>query len=378
MRITELMERSVPYRLVGVSALEVFFRMPAGAVSTIETTAGIVELATIFDHVDFPGLPGWDALVRLDGRRILVRSVERFGEADGPTAHPLNTFSWDPDRRAFADPTGLYESLAEARGRLMTQTKAPVADADVEPVPVDGMDGLTAAIIAARFPLVPAGYPRDVPTWSPEPGAPGLWHRLILEQILTGRFAWRGLDILYRSGYVEEALPELAPMNRTDHSKEGHPEGNVWRHSLETLKYRKTPAFSVSLALLLHDSGKPFAEPDGHRRFNAHAEIGADLARKLMERLEMSSEEISTVGWLVRHHMMPGALERLPDHRRDPIMASPLFPQLLEVYRCDLSSTFRGPDGYYRACRVYRRYLKRARHNRDEHRVRRLVDLYVE
>ena len=51
MRITELMERSVPYRLVGVSALEVFFRMPAGAVSTIETTAGIVELVADALHI---------------------------------------------------------------------------------------------------------------------------------------------------------------------------------------------------------------------------------------------------------------------------------------------------------------------------------------
>jgi len=39
-------------------------------------------------------------------------------------------------------------------------------------------------------------------------------------------------------------------------------------------------------------------------------------------------------------------------------MESDLFPGLLEVYRCDLSSTFRGPDGYYEACKVYRAFLK--------------------
>jgi len=42
-------------------------------------------------------------------------------------------------------------------------------------------------------------------------------------------------------------------------------------------------------------------------------------------------------------------------------MSSQLFPLLLELHRCDLSSTYRGPDGYYRACKVYRAYLKNVR-----------------
>jgi len=201
---------------------------------------------------------------------------------------------------------------------------------------------------------------------------------MLLELILTGRFAWRGLQVLARSGYIDDVLPELAPMNRTNHSKEGHPEGNVWKHSVETMKYRKNPDFIVSLSLLLHDSGKPYAEPEGTNRFNKHAEIGADLSRRVLDRLEVPRYDVEGITWIVRNHMMPGALERLPDYRRDPIMDSPLFPQLLEVYRCDLSSTYRGPEGYYRACRVYRRFLKRNRRRREEHATRRLVELYVE
>jgi poly(A) polymerase len=76
--------------------------------------------------------------------------------------------------------------------------------------------------------------------------------------------------------------------------------------------------------------------------------------------------------------MMPGALDRLPDNRREPLMASADFPQLLELYRCDLSSTYRGPEGYYGACRVYRRYLKKARSLDRERIGRELVELYVE
>jgi poly(A) polymerase len=39
-------------------------------------------------------------------------------------------------------------------------------------------------------------------------------------------------------------------------------------------------------------------------------------------------------------------------------MSSPHFPLLLEVFRCDLLSTFRGPEAYYEACKVYKTYLK--------------------
>jgi poly(A) polymerase len=56
--------------------------------------------------------------------------------------------------------------------------------------------------------------------------------------------------------------------------------------------------------------------------------------------------------------MLPGALKTLPVYRVERTMESELFPALLEVYRCDLSSTFRGPGGYYEACKVYRAFLK--------------------
>jgi poly(A) polymerase len=363
MRLPELIDHAIPYRFVGVSALEHFFHAPPGPICTVETTAGLVELATVVDEISFPGMPGWDAMFDHEGRRVLIRVVDAFA-ASGSA---FMGFTFDPVRRAFADPHGLYPVLQEMRTRQR-------GDGETPPVAVAGLSPLEAAILASRFAIIP----EEIPPWTPDPAVPAISHRLTLEQILTGRFAWRGLEILYRSGYIADVLPELVPMNRTDHSKEGHPEGNVWKHSLETLRYRKTPDFLVSLALLLHDAGKPYAEPEGNRRFHAHAEIGADLAYRLLTRLHLSREEIADITWLIRNHMIPGAIERLPDSRRDPIMESPLFPRLLEVYRCDLSSTYRGPEGYYRACHVYRRFLKRSRRSREERSVRRLVQLYVD
>lgn len=386
MNLPELSTHSIEYRLVGVSALELFMETAPSPLVTIETTADVVELASVVEGLSFPGLPGWDAMFRSGPHRVLVRSVETWGAApqsahwtDLGGHHPLMRLSYDPRRRAFADPHHLYETLSEARSRLgKRRTRKKLDATDVEPVEVGGLDTVEAAVLSARFPLIPRGYPESVPPWTPTPSIPGGWHRLLLEQILTGRFAWRGLEILSRSGYIADVLPELAPMNQTDHSKEGHPEGNVWKHSVETMKYRKNPEFIVSLALLLHDAGKPYAEAEGQNRFNRHAELGADLAQRLLQRLDADRDTVDEVKWIIRNHMMPGALERLPDYRRDPIMESPLFPQLLEVYRCDLSSTYRGPDGYYRACHVYRRFLKRNRWVREARTARQLVELYVE
>jgi poly(A) polymerase len=42
-------------------------------------------------------------------------------------------------------------------------------------------------------------------------------------------------------------------------------------------------------------------------------------------------------------------------------MASPLFPVLLELYRCDESSSFKGLDGYYESSAVYQSYLRNRR-----------------
>jgi poly(A) polymerase len=293
-------------------------------------------------------------------------------------------FSWDPVRRAFADPTNLYPLLTEMRSRLgsgssrASRATRP-APSDIVPLEVEDLTAAEAIVLASRFPIVPTGGLRAVERWEEDESIPASWHRIVLTQVLTGRFAWRGAELMARSGYLEAVLPELAAMNHTDHSKEGHPEGNVWRHSVETLRYRKTTDLVVGLALLLHDSGKPFSHEEGPRKFNHHADIGADVAHAILTRLAFPSALVERVVWLVRYHMIPGALERLPDHRRAPIMGSELFPLLLEVYRCDLSSTYRGPDGYYRACTVYRRFLKRER-SRETVGIpaRRLRELYVE
>jgi poly(A) polymerase len=157
-------------------------------------------------------------------------------------------------------------------------------------------------------------------------------------------------------------------LDDVDHSKEFHPEGNVWKHTLETFRYRKTTGHNpaaydlrLSLGLLLHDVGKPLSASSGSRRFNGHAEAGARAARKFLEHLEFDGLFIEDIYYLVKNHMLPAALPRLPLIRTQAILESPLFPTLLELYRCDESSSFKGLDGYYESSAAYQSYLRNRR-----------------
>jgi poly(A) polymerase len=217
------------------------------------------------------------------------------------------------------------------------------------------------AIFVSRYDIADRALLREVN--SPEDGRTldPLVQQTLLVQMLEGRFPKRGLDLLQRTGFIDAYWPELAPMYGVGHAKEHHPEGNLWQHTLETFAYRKQPDLLLSLGLLLHDCGKPQARPNKGRRFDRHAQIGARIAEGLLRRLGFAEGLVSDVSFLVREHMLPAFVAELPTFRTERIMSSQLFPLLLELYRCDLSSTYRGPEGYYRACRAYRSFLKNVR-----------------
>ena len=191
--------------------------------------------------------------------------------------------------------------------------------------------------------------------------------RLLLTELLNAANPAPGFELLKRCGFIASYWPELAVLDDVDHSKEFHPEGNVWKHTMEALRYRKPRAGGsgfdplLSLGLLLHDVGKPLSYSAGGRRFDGHAELGSSQSRRFLERLGFSAQMVRDVCYLVRNHMLPAALPRLPLIRTGEIMSSPLFPLLMELYRCDESSSFKGLDGYYQSSAAYKSFLKHSR-----------------
>jgi poly(A) polymerase len=364
-----------PVSLCGISALDSYLGLPPLPFALVETDADLSALARAFEGLRFPGVDLADAAVDTGDKSFYFRCFDRDEtQADGQSLYSYKILSLvrDLKTRRFRDPLGIYPIL-----RQIKKAGSPGAWwEDMSPKAGKYRAVMDGALILARYAGVEmsgadiAGIARqvlahceDFSTGSREQPPGQEAQKLLLVSLLLSARPDRGLDFLKRCGFLDELWPELAILDGVDHSKEFHPEGNVWKHTLETFRHRKPLAggaydLRLSLGLLLHDSGKPLSASSGSRRFDGHAELGAGTARRFLTRLGFESSLIEDVFYLVRNHMLPAALPRLPLARTGEIMASPLFPVLMELYRCDEASSFKGLDGYYASSAAYQAYLR--------------------
>ncbi len=375
--------------LVGPSALHVYFKQPhqrrgkasrknvgengmqggAPAVLWVETEASLVDLSRLFEDISFPGAVFFDAALDTGRTLVLFRCIEPGHQPDQTSLQ--GAFRFELNRGVYQDPFGAYPYMRESQLRFRAAGNLKNAETDstiAEPSELNEIGIIEIALLISHFGYtIPAGVDLRVVTGdsSANVGAGGqlsvIEQRFLLTGTLTGPYSASALQFLMDSGFIPRYWPLLAEMDSVSHSKEHHPEGNVWKHTLETFSHRKVYELELGLGLLLHDSGKPYAQPQGGNRFDQHAQIGSQKTKRFLEQLQFPSNVVQSVEYLVKYHMLPSAIPNLPTFRTEEVMASPLFPELLELYRCDVSSTFRGPDGYYRACKTYRSFLKNRR-----------------
>ena len=328
------------------SALDRYFRTDGSASEIVLTRGDLIALARLFDELSFPGFPLEHAATRAGGRSVFFRCAD---DSEPWARNPFTVLDlrYDPRTGVFHDPHGVYGDLRRA-----------------ELIPVPGVHAewvrLTeAARLVSRYHY--AADPADLTLRREPPPVAPEYQRQILCDILSSPYPEKGLDLLLQAGLVELWWPEISALAGVDHAKEHHPEGGGWQHTLATFAHRKRADLILSLALLLHDVGKASARPIGRKRFFAHADIGAQVARRFLLRLGFDQPVVEEVGFLVRYHMMPGAMREggaSPGRRAllERIMAEPAFPRLLELFRADTLATFSSPEPYYRACRIYRSY----------------------
>ena len=376
--------------LRGFSAIDSFLGRPDAACVQILTNAGTAELARLFEALRFPGIDIADAALDCktgvfyfyctDSEKPSGRGKSQWGRNFPVESRPVSfcflDFYRDCSTGNFLDYRGIYPVLAGFRNSSQDVSKINAFQTikqALNPGAEHPQALMDAALILAKY------FPQDCLTakqsgeiaallYSPESYVPGKEaQRLLLCGLLGSPNPGMGFQLLKNSGFIDELWPELAGLDNVDHSKEFHPEGNAWNHTMETFRYRKagmgnTYDLRLSLGLLLHDVGKPIAESAySRRRFDGHAELGEKQARRFLERLGFTAPLINDVCYLVKNHMLPAALPRLPFFRTGEIMASPVFPVLMELYRCDESSSFKGLDGYYECSAVYQSYLRNSR-----------------
>ena len=354
---------SVKFR--GFGAIDKYLGMSALPYTWIETNADIAVLARFIENLRFPGVEIADGATDISGATYYFRCLDYDDQKESGFSFPLLSFGYDWKTRHFQDPLGVYPLL---RG-LGKNEENSLASSDPDHAPPRYFSRyrviMDAALIMARYNFT--GFPRLSASGPKEPLPPPEFQRAYLCCLLVSPRPDRGLELLKRSGLLKELWPELACFDDVDHSKEFHPEGNVWNHTLETFRHRKsqngalkggTFDLCLSLGLLLHDMGKPISASFGNHRFDGHAELGARAATRFLERLEFNPSLIQDIFYLVKNHMLPAALKRLPLTKTAEIMSSPLFPTLMELYRCDESSSFKGLDGYYENSAAYQAYLR--------------------
>jgi poly(A) polymerase len=342
---SKLHDNDINLYLESYSALDKYFNIKNQGIYYIITDASLVNIAQVFDNLEYPGLFYKDASLKENGSRFYFRCVDKINSFPSLPFTAQNLL-YNIKSKSYLDPYGVYSDLR--RPELVEAERNEFSWFTV----------MEASKLVSRYhyEIDEIDLSEKNPNKNYKPSAYDLKELLIT--VLTGSNADKGLDLLYRAGFIEEYLPELYSMQDIEHSKEYHPEGNVWEHTLEALKHRKNNDLTLSAALLLHDIGKTAATGSKEKPFLEHAEIGVKLGKPFLRRLGFSREFTEDVMFLIKYHMLPAAMGKLPVYRMEKALKHPLFPLLLELYRADTSATFRGPEGYYNACRIYRTYLK--------------------
>jgi putative nucleotidyltransferase with HDIG domain len=160
---------------------------------------------------------------------------------------------------------------------------------------------------------------------------------------------------------VVEAIPELAELASTPQPFQYHAEGDVATHT--KLAVEACPpdcAPDLLWASLLHDVGKPLTTKDDGERITAHGHhaMGAEIAERILGRLQMNPERRELIVWAIRHHTfhlswnLTAPEQASRRHKR--FAADRRFPFLLELLRVDSIAS----RGHPRGMEAYELYSK--------------------
>ena len=158
---------------------------------------------------------------------------------------------------------------------------------------------------------------------------------------------------------IVKTIPELAALANTEQPPEYHAEGNVARHTKLAVKACPHGCDPDLLwAALLHDIGKPTVTKDENNKITArgHHTLGAKMAEKILNRLDMPRKRGERIVWAVQNHLfhlswnLTASEQASRRHKR--FIADPRFPLLLELLRVDSAAS----EGNHRGKEVYNLY----------------------
>ena len=125
-------------------------------------------------------------------------------------------------------------------------------------------------------------------------------------------------EILRKVNQLDYWFPEVKALIDCKQDPTYHPEGDVWTHTMLTLDYAATNLkYTVSnpeyflVTALCHDFGKPLSvtiDDDNKIHNYNHENIGVDVAKTFLSRLNLDSGLNKYVCNMIRYHMQPHRL----------------------------------------------------------------------
>lgn len=178
------------------------------------------------------------------------------------------------------------------------------------------------------------------------------------------------LEDLDDFGILSQILPEVVAGKGVEQPPQFHAEGDVWAHQLLVMEsLPQNPSKQLAWAALLHDIGKAQTQSlpssaEDRIRFNRHYEVGADMARKILNRLHFSKRDIDLICWIIYHHINIDDLPQMRPSHQQKMLGHPAFADLFELHKVDAVASWPGgkPKSMPRFKEIediWRQYLKR-------------------
>jgi poly(A) polymerase len=169
-----------------------------------------------------------------------------------------------------------------------------------------------------------------------------------MTKTLIGPKPRKGIELSSNLGLLQHILPEIEAMKNVPQPAEFHPEGDVWDHTMLALDYLPaSPEIELSMAVLLHDVGKPLTFKEEDRiRFNGHVEVGAEIADKIMRRLRFSKNQQDMVVDLVRQHHKFMEVQNMRQSTLKRFLRSERFDLHLDLHRIDCKASHRNLENW--------------------------------
>lgn len=161
------------------------------------------------------------------------------------------------------------------------------------------------------------------------------------EKMLRTSHPQRAFEDLWELQILKHFLSELYDCKGIPQPADYHHEGDVWEHTMKCIaSFETDDDADLRLAALFHDIGKAKTFSLEKRiRFNEHASVSAEIASKVLRRLQCHGKRIEKISWLIKHHMMMSTFLEIDNERKAHWYFHPWFRDLLRLFQIDIAGT---------------------------------------